>query len=342
MPDDAGAAGGGEPTIQSAGAGTCPYCPSPPECGCPDTPEVCRTGGCVCGPECPCPGWEPPLPPWWPPCKRCKEKRRRRKARRLARGPAERRRRTILTGAGIAVLVLVVAVLLFLLFRSDDDSGDAPAPTTTTASVPDADAVPPATQAGVESVLDALGVTDPASRQAVLDALAPVDEIQVGQGPIPFGEPPDFVVPLSHGHADVTREGQEYVAFVTQVAAPVEEAGTQWTLTYAQDGAPLAEPVEDPDAFLGGFPQSASYVFDPIDGSGDLLRLDPLADLTEVPTSGMGAASGDVVIVIIDQAELEPGGDYALWAFYRATEDGQAPSRQDPTVWTTFSAMLQY
>ena len=100
--------------------------------------------------------------------------------------------------------------------------------------------------------------------------------------------------------------------------------------------------MRDPDAFLGGFPQSASYVFDPIDGTGDLLRLDPLADLTEVPTSGMAAASGDVVIVIIDRAELEPGGDYALWALYPATEDGQAPSRQDPTVWTTFSAMLQY
>jgi hypothetical protein len=51
---------------------TCPNCPDPRRCGCPDGRATCRTGGCSCLPVCPCrqrpnpgPGGKK-WPPWWP------------------------------------------------------------------------------------------------------------------------------------------------------------------------------------------------------------------------------------------------------------------------------------
>ncbi len=100
-------------------AGGCPYCPSPPECGCPDTPAVCREGGsCACDPEvCPCPGKsEPPEPPW-PPDERC---------------PIfpSRPRAPVWTQALWAAGIVALLTVAFLVLRSDDGDGDASSSTT--------------------------------------------------------------------------------------------------------------------------------------------------------------------------------------------------------------------
>ena len=352
MPDDAGIANEEEPEIQVAGTPTeCQHCPSPAECHCPQTPKICREGACKCGPECPCPAVIPPYwPPGWPPWrKHCRARKRRRQRRRvLGGGPSAGAggcggRGLLLIGGGLLFVALVVIGIVVL--RSDDD-GDTTAPpattTTTTTAADETSDVPPLSTADIETILDSLGITDPVIRQGVLDSMLPVDGVEVGQGAVPLGEVPGSVVPLYHGEADVTRAGEDYVAFVTQVEAPVDMLGVQWGLGYAREGAPLSQPATDPVDFFATFPHSAFYFFDAAAGTGDLTQLDPVNGFAEVQTTAMWAGLNDILVFLIPRPELEPGGQYAIQGFFRETPEGQSPSDTDPTGWTSWVGMLDY
>ena len=236
-------------------------------------------------------------------------------------------------------------VIGIVLLRSDDD-GDTTAPpaaTTTTTTTTAADGtsdLPPISTADIETILDSLGITDPVIRQGVLDSIRPVDDVEVGQGAVPLSEVPGFVVPLYHGEADVTRAGEDYVAFVTQVEAPVDMPGVQWGLGYARVDTTLSAPAADPVDFLATFPHSAFYFFDAAAGTGDLTLLDPVNGFAEVQTTAMWAGLNDILVFLIPRSELEPGGQYAIQGFYRETPEGQPPSDTDPTGWTSWVGML--
>jgi len=256
---------------------------------------------------------------------------------------------------GVVVVLLLLGLFLLLTGcnkKTTETSGatsgatdatgttSATSATTPTTSV-SGPTIPPTTRAIVESILDAWGVTDPASRQAVLDSLLPVEDVDVGQGSVPVPDVPDFLLPTYHGSAQVTGAGGKYQVFVTEAAAPADVAGLEVGLGYARAGSALSQPQTEPIDFLGTFPQSSFYYFDTTSDSGDLTLLDPVNGWAAVPTEGTFAVSGDVVAMLIPFEELDPGGDYGMQMFFRSTPDGAQPSDADPTAWSWWTRTIE-
>lgn len=321
--------------VQAAGI-DCPHCPSPPECRCPDTPAVCRTGGCECGPECPCP--EKPEPPWWDPCRR----RRWRRAHSVDAGGAGWGGRGF-GCLGVAVLGLILlglGLVLWLFVRSDGDSTNENTEgrsTTSTSVVDDGPTDRPDVPSPLTAILAVLadaGITG-ADADTVTDAVGPVEGVLTGPGTNVVDPRPGFLDPILDGSANVTLPSGNYRVFVTQTGGPLDPS-VQWGIAVAREGAPLSVPSGSDSDYYAQFPSSAGYIFDTVPGTGPVERLDPVAGYTPVPTTALYYVRDDSVAVLIPIDELAPGGTYATQIFLRVTPPGATPTEADPTAWTAW------